>query len=107
MGIRQIFRRDTYPLIAMNVIDAASTHVALKMGWAYEANPIMAAAWNNSPFTFWMSKMSLVLIGLVLLSPMESSNPGRRWPLRFMNLMYVAILAVHAAGWAHRFGLLP
>lgn len=94
----KIIRPDTYFLVGLNVVDAASTHAALKLGWAYEANPIMAAAWDHSPLTFWLAKLLMIVLSLTLLS-YTAKDRARALAITVCSAVYVFILSVHLAGW--------
>jgi hypothetical protein len=79
-GMRKFLDKITFDtalqcLVVLNVIDAASTHLALKIGIAWEVNPLLRWAYSVSPDIFWLVKM-VWSSGACCSS---ASSPARRW----------------------------
>lgn len=62
-------------LLALNLVDAASTVALLKSGAAVEANPFMA--WALSAGYFWQVKMGLVFAGSATLYALRHHRLAR------------------------------
>lgn len=54
-------------VLVFNLIDAALTLLAVHVGIAEEANPIMAAILSLGPVPFVMTKIGLVSLGVAML----------------------------------------
>lgn len=92
------FRRSVALLVGLNFIDALSTHALLSEGLAYEANPIMAWAWDQGPAIFWVLKFGLVCAGLLLIGKAASEQVARRL-VHGQVVVYLIVLAIHVFGW--------
>jgi hypothetical protein len=85
-------------LMVLNVIDAASTHLALKLAFAEELNPLMRWAFETNPVLFWVLKIGLMLLGLWIIARSRGEKLIR-WMLVGMNITYLAVLGVHGYIW--------
>jgi hypothetical protein len=73
-------------ILSLNVIDAAVTLFWVSTGRASEANPLMAPLLDANAVVFVLVKLSLVMLGVLLL-----------WRLRRHPLAVVGILLVFVA----------
>ena len=80
-----VLSRATALLILGNLLDALFTYLFLQMNLVTEANPLMAWAYDSSPLSFMLLKLSCVQLGVLLL-----------WAHRHVHAAQVAIQA--AAG---------
>jgi Domain of unknown function (DUF5658) len=96
-------------LVILNLIDAVSTHAALTLGIATEANPIMAWAWSVGPWMFWVMKMMATGSALALVEMYVRQNERPR-PIErvvlFLNGLYVLVVGSGLVGWALYLGSL-
>jgi hypothetical protein len=88
--------------VVLNLIDAVSTHVSLRLGFVTELNPLMAWAFSVSPLLFWALKMSLVGSALALLR-LFAVDHGRR-VMMWANCLYLVIGGLHVLAWVGRLG---
>lgn len=97
-------------LVILNLIDAVSTHAALTLGIATEANPIMAWAWSVGPWMFWVMKMMAVGFAMALVEMYVRRNDDRprpiEWAVLFLNGLYVLVVGTGLVGWALYLGSL-
>lgn len=84
-------------LVALNLIDAASTHLSLVLDLAYEVNPLMRWAFDASPALFWVLKLSLVGIGLTIIAALAADHAKRI--VSTLNCVYGAVIAIHLLSW--------
>ncbi len=92
-------------LVVLNLLDATSTHLALKIGIASEVNPLLSWAFERSPDLFWGIKFALLSLSLVLLSVMRDVRSAQQ-VLQITNWVYVVVLFIHLHGWYLYFGSL-
>ena len=62
-----ILTRASALLILGNLLDALFTYLFLQMNLVAEANPLMAWAYDSSPLSFMLLKLSSVQLGVLLL----------------------------------------
>ena len=62
-----ILTRASALLILGNLLDALFTYLFLQMNVVSEANPLMAWAYDHSPLSFMLLKLSCVQLGVLLL----------------------------------------
>lgn len=96
------FQTRLLSLFGMNIADAASTHAALHFGVASEANPIMDWAYQTSPVFFWITKMALVVGGMVLVVSLATEEQTNK-VLSIANVAYLIVMAIHVIGWGSYF----
>lgn len=84
-------------LVALNLIDAASTHLSLALDLAYEVNPLMRWAFDTSPALFWVLKLSLVGIGLTIIAALAADHAKRI--VGTLNYIYGMVMAIHLLSW--------
>lgn len=92
------FERGVLVLVALNLIDAASTHLALHLGFATELNPVMRWAYGLGPEFFWVMKMLLVSGGMVLIGRLATEKVANS-VLAGAAAIYILVIAIHAHGW--------
>jgi hypothetical protein len=92
------YERSLLALVILNMLDAISTHWALKLRVAEEVNPIMRWAWNQSPDLFWILKMGFVAIAILLLGAFAPEKVARQTVLAGCGL-YAVIILIHLVGW--------
>ena len=56
-----------FAIFSLNVIDAVATIIWVSTGLAIEANPMMERLLNYHPLAFLVVKLTLVLLGSILL----------------------------------------
>lgn len=54
-------------LLVLNLLDGLFTLAFLQLALAEELNPLMRAAWNDSPLTFMALKLGVVQLGVWIL----------------------------------------
>lgn len=81
----------------LNIIDAISTFLALRTGIGYEANPIMRAVINKSPYLFLAVKalVSVIFTILVWKRKNKTSNTGM-W---LVVGLYLTVMISHLYFW--------
>jgi hypothetical protein len=89
-----VFSRATALLLLGNLLDALFTFTMLQLDLVSEANPLMRWAYDSSPLSFMLLKLSCVQLGVLLL-----------WAQRHVRVagvaiqaaagLYVAIVAYH------------
>lgn len=95
---RLTFERGVQLLVLLNLVDAASTHILLKLGYAVETNPILAWAYAVGPELFWVVKMGLVTGGLMAIGRLASEAVAKSVVVS-ANLLYLVVLLIHLSGW--------
>lgn len=95
---RVTFEHALHVLVLLNLLDAASTHLALKIGIAWEVNPLLRWAYTVSPDLFWVVKMVLVVGGMVLIGRIATEKVARSVILS-ANALYLLVVSVHVYGW--------
>lgn len=81
-------------IFALNVIDAVATLIWVATGLAVEANPLMARLIEYHPLAFVTVKMSLVLLGSILLWRLRERILAVA-TLVFLFVVYYALLLFH------------
>ena len=106
-GLRALKERGHFELTAspvllllLNLADALFTSVYLHLGVAEEANPLMRMAWEASPLTFMVVKLSVVSAGLFVLC-LSRGTKMAEWALKASVGVYAVLLAWHLAFLAH------
>lgn len=61
------FEKSLRLILLLNLLDALYTTYWLGLGWASEANPVMASAFELGPVLFLVSKLMLVSMSVWLL----------------------------------------
>lgn len=88
-------------VLALNVLDAASTQVGVSMGVLREVNPLMLAAFAFGPAAFWGAKFLLTTLGLVMLWRVTETRQRFRFSLVVIVAAYMVVLATHIIGWSN------
>jgi len=97
------FYRLVLVLVLLNIVDAGSTHLAIKVyGPNIELNPLMRWLWIQSPYYFWMIKLTLSVIGLTVIGHFDNDRDGKspRALIALAVIVYVAVLLGHLQVWA-------
>jgi uncharacterized protein DUF5658 len=81
-------------LILGNLLDALFTYLFLQMNVVAEANPLMAWAYDSSPLSFMLLKISCVQLGVLLLW-MQRHVPAAQLAIQAAAGLYVAVVAYH------------
>jgi hypothetical protein len=83
-------------LILGNLLDALFTYLFLQMNVVSEANPLMAWAYQSSPLSFMLLKISCVQLGVLLLW-LQRHVPAAQVAIQAAAGLYVAVVAYHFA----------
>ncbi len=83
-------------LVLLNLLDGVFTLAFLQLGVAEEANPLMRAAYEQSPALFMLLKLSVVHVGVGLLTLCRGTSSGRI-ALQAGAALYACIVAYHLA----------
>ena len=67
LGQESIVRKSLKSLVILNLYDAICTFIWVTSGLAKEANPLMATLLDLSPFSFMVTKIVLVNLGIWLI----------------------------------------
>ena len=89
-----ILSRASALLILGNLLDALFTFLFLQMDLVAEANPLMAWAYDSSPVSFMLLKLSCVQLGVLLLWA-HRHVMAAQVALQAAAGLYVAIVAYH------------
>jgi hypothetical protein len=89
-----ILSRASALLILGNLLDALFTYLFLQMNLVSEANPLMAWAYESSPVSFMLLKLSSVQLGVLLLW-LHRHVVAAQVALQAAAGLYVAIVAYH------------
>lgn len=81
-------------LILGNLLDALFTFTFLQLDLVSEANPLMRWAYDGSPLSFMLLKLSCVQLGVLLLWA-QRHVPVAGMAIRAAAGLYVAIVAYH------------
>lgn len=81
-------------LILGNLLDALFTFTFLQMNLVSEANPLMAWAYEGSPLSFMLLKISCVQLGVLVLWLLRHV-PAAQVAIRAAAGLYVAVVAYH------------
>lgn len=81
-------------LLVLSAFDSIFTHLWLVSGVATEANPILAAAWAASPFTFHALKLVLVVSGALILLALRRT-PIAQTTMAIATAVYGAVVSYH------------
>ena len=84
--------------IILNLFDAVSTLLAVQLGSATEANPLMAHLLQRSAVLFMFAKLSLVSCGVALLYRWRHLRLARMGTV-VATVAYAAVIAIHVNGW--------
>ena len=90
--------RWTAALLIGNLGDALSTLTFLQLHLAHEVNPLMRMAYQISPVSFMMAKITLVNLGLMLLYLNRHARVAKMGEA-LGGSVYVGIMAWHLACW--------
>lgn len=85
---------------ALNLLDAVSTGLALRMGIAEELNPAMAALYDLGPPVFFWAKVCVVTLCLLALLK-AAGKLGRSvlWCARGLSVAYLIVIGAHIRCW--------
>jgi hypothetical protein len=81
-------------IFVLNLIDAVLTHYSVGNKLATEQNPLMDYLLEIHPSLFYLCKMVLVILGLVLLKRLGKSA-GTQFALVLCAAVYTWIMSVH------------
>ena len=81
-------------IFVLNLLDALATHYSVGQGFAEELNPLMNYLLELHPATFYLCKITLVILGLSLLYRLGESR-GTKIALAVCAAIYTAIMFVH------------
>lgn len=87
-------------LLVLNLLDGLFTLLFLQLGVAEELNPLMRAAYEQSPFFFMFSKLVIVNAGLWLLC-LHRRLRASRIAIRAGAVVYALIVVYHLAFLTH------
>jgi hypothetical protein len=87
-------------LLVLNLLDGLFTLTFLQLDVAEELNPLMRAAYEQSPLFFMVSKLVIVNAGLVLLCAHRAMRASRL-AIRAGAVIYAIINVYHLAFLAH------
>ena len=87
-------------LLVLNLLDGVFTMTFLQMDVAEELNPLMRAAYAQSPLLFMVAKLIIVNAGLSLLC-MHRGLRASRLAIRAGALIYAVINVYHLAFLTH------
>jgi hypothetical protein len=79
-------------LIVGNLLDGLLTLILLQLRLVCEVNPLLACAYEVSPLTFMIGKLSMVQLS-ILLASLQPSGEARRIFLRGGAALYGGIVA--------------
>jgi hypothetical protein len=82
---------------ACNIIDAVSTLAAIDLGWAYEANPLMAMLIAKSHYGFLILKCAVSI--LMAATSLWTRYEAIRIAVLVFAIEYGLLVAYHAAMW--------
>jgi hypothetical protein len=88
--------------VVANMLDAVATLTWVELGWAEEANPVMAALLGGSSVAFMVGKLAMVSCGVYACHRYAEALRLARAGLVVAASVYVGICAVFhapAAGW--------
>ena len=89
-----ILTRATALLLLGNLLDALFTFTFLQLNVVSEANPLMRWAYDLSPMSFMLLKLSCVQLGVLMLWA-QRHVPAAGMAIRAGAGLYVAIVAYH------------
>ena len=81
-------------LILGNLMDALFTYLFLQMNVVSEANPLMAWAYDSSPLSFMLLKLSCVQLGVLVLW-LQRHVPVAQLAIQAAAGLYLAVVAYH------------
>ena len=81
-------------LILGNLMDALFTYLFLQMNVVSEANPLMAWAYDSSPLSFMLLKLSCVQLGVLVLW-LQRHVPAAQLAIQAAAGLYLAVVAYH------------
>ncbi|HVR70874.1 MAG TPA: DUF5658 family protein [Vicinamibacteria bacterium] len=89
-----VLTRATALLLLANLLDALFTFTMLQLDLVAEANPLMRWAYDHSPLSFMLLKISCVQLGVLLLWA-QRHVPAAELALQAAAGLYVAVVAYH------------
>jgi hypothetical protein len=89
-----IFSRATALLLLGNFLDALFTFMLLQLNLVSEANPLMRWAYDSSPLSFMLLKLSCVQLAVLLLWA-QRHVPVAGLAIQAGAGLYVALVAYH------------
>jgi hypothetical protein len=89
-----VLTRATALLLLGNLLDALFTFTLLQLDLVSEANPLMRWAYESSPVSFMLLKLSCVQLGVLLLWA-QRHLPVAGMAIRAGAGLYLAIVAYH------------
>jgi Domain of unknown function (DUF5658) len=89
-----VLTRASALLILGNLLDALFTFLFLQMNLVSEANPLMAWAYDSSPLSFMLFKISIVQLGVLVLWLLRHL-PAAQVAIRAAAGLYMALVAYH------------
>lgn len=84
-------------VLVLNLLDLVATLVYVLLGFATEANPVMATVLALGPVVFGAAKLSLVSLGVALLWRLRRFSGARRAAVLCL-VAYIGVAAVHVLG---------
>jgi hypothetical protein len=81
-------------IFILNFLDAVLTHYSVNRGLAEEANPLMKYLLELHPATFYLCKLTLVSLGLILLKKLGDTR-GTKIALIVCSIVYTTIAIMH------------
>src|SRR5687767_3884508 len=78
-------------LLLGNLLDAILTLTLLELGWAEEVNPILRRAYDASPLTFVIGKLSMVQLSILIVA-LPGMEGMRRLLARSGALLYASVV---------------
>ena len=89
-----LLARATALLLLGNLLDALFTFTLLQLKVVSEANPLMQWAYDSSPLSFMVLKLSCVQLGVLLLWA-QRHVPAAGLAIQAGAGLYIAIVAYH------------
>ncbi len=91
-------KRNLAALLGLNILDAATTLYALGSGWGRELNPIMAAAYDVSPYVFLLAKFGLLALAMRMIwSNRNDTTRVSKKIVPILNVVFVGVVLWNAA----------
>jgi len=87
-------------LLILNLLDGLFTLLFLQLDLAWEANPLMRAAYEAHPLGFMAIKLLIVNAGVLVLCLYRTARLAQ-FALRFAVFVYAVILVWHLAFLTH------
>jgi|TARA_R110000824_G_scaffold181438_4_gene362210 hypothetical protein len=81
-------------IFILNLLDAILTHYSVSRKLTEEVNPLMKYLLEIHPAAFYLCKLTLVSLGLVLLKKLGETR-GTKIALTICSSVYTAVVIIH------------